>query len=105
MGVSEKLLTESTLFRVSCTKPGSPPRNRIAPMILIPRKVNATGRPRNSSAVEPPSNNQAAACQDIALWSQHRIVARRLRTFRETLHTKQNFDGKEKECYRQWCKR
>ena len=65
IGVSEKLATDPTLFLASCVRPASPPRNRIAPAILIARKVNATGSPRKSSTVDPPSISHAAACQDM----------------------------------------
>jgi hypothetical protein len=36
---------------------------RIAPMMLTPKKVRATGMPMNSSKVEPPNINQAAMGQ------------------------------------------
>src|SRR5437773_1682817 len=67
IGVSEKLATETTLFRASCVSPASPPRNSSAPARLITKNENATGRPRNSSTVEPPSISHAAAPHDIAL--------------------------------------
>ena len=63
IGVSEKLIKELTLLRASCTKPGSPPRYNTAPTRLMTRKENATGKPRNSSTVEPPSIRAAASCQ------------------------------------------
>src|SRR5438034_100185 len=59
IGVSEKLATDPTELRANWTSPASPPRNSHAPSRLITRKENATGRPRNSSAVEPPLEGPA----------------------------------------------
>ena len=64
IGVSEKLATEPTLLRANCVSPASPPRKSSAPTRLMTRKEKATGSPRNSSSVEPPSISQAAASQD-----------------------------------------
>ncbi len=64
IGVSEKLATEPMELRANCTRPASPPRNSHAPSRLITKKEKATGSPRNSSTVEPPSISHAAACQD-----------------------------------------
>jgi len=66
IGVSEKLATEPTLLRASWTRPASPPRNSHAPSRLMTRNENATGRPRNSRTVDPPSISHAAASHDMA---------------------------------------
>src|SRR5262245_42113867 len=65
MGVSEKLMTESTLLRTTWASPTSPPRNSQAPRILTATNDKATGMPRNRSSVEPPSSRRAASCQDM----------------------------------------
>src|SRR5262249_47579567 len=97
IGVSEKLATEPTLLRASCTSPGSPPRNSQAPITLITRNENATGRPRNSSTVEPPSISQAAASQDIGLARRYRVVARRALGVGEAPHAKEHFEREREE--------
>ena len=60
IGVSEKFITATTLLRTTCSSPGSPPRNSMAPRILMATNDKATGMPRNSSTVEPPSSSSAA---------------------------------------------
>jgi hypothetical protein len=72
MGVSENEVTELTLLRASCAKPGSPPMYSQAPMMLMVMKVNATGMPINSSTVEPPSISQAAMLQLVMTHSPRR---------------------------------
>jgi hypothetical protein len=67
IGVSEKLMTEMTLLRVTCSRPGSPPRNRMAPITLMAMNESATGMPSSRSTVEPPKSRSAASCQDIAI--------------------------------------
>ena len=64
IGVSEKFITDTTLLRTTCSNPGSPPRNTTAPTMLMATKESATGTPRQSSTVEPPSSSSAAICQD-----------------------------------------
>src|SRR4051812_35628298 len=97
IGVSEKLATEPTLLRASCTRPASPPRNSHAPSRLITRNENATGRPRNSSRVEPPSISHAAASHDMALPGADRVVARRALGQREAAHAEQHLEGQREE--------
>src|SRR5262245_41655048 len=92
IGVSEKLATEPTLLRANWTSPASPPRNSQAPSRLITRKENATGRPRNSRTVEPPSISHAAASHDMALAGRHRVVARRARRERQAAHPEQHLE-------------
>lgn len=65
MGVSEKLVMEAEPLRTNWPRPGSPPRNSSAPARLMTRKEKATGRPRKSSAVEPPNSSSEACCQVI----------------------------------------
>ena len=65
IGVSEKLMTESTLLRTTCASPASPPRNSQAPTILMATNDSATGMPRKSSRVDPPSSSSAANCHDM----------------------------------------
>ncbi len=62
IGVSEKLITESTLLRTTCARPASPPRNSQAPTMLMATNDSATGMPRNNSSVDPPSSSRAANC-------------------------------------------
>ena len=65
IGVREKLVIETTLFRASCCTPTSPPSQISAPAIFTAMKVKATGSPAKSSSVEPPSISHAANCHDI----------------------------------------
>ena len=65
MGVSEKLITDTTLLRTTWPSPASPPRNSQAPTILMATNESATGMPRNSSTVEPPRRSSAAISQDM----------------------------------------
>ena len=67
IGVSEKLITETTLLRTICVRPGSPPRNSQAPTMLMLTNESATGMPINSSTVDPPSSSSAESCQVMAL--------------------------------------
>ena len=67
IGVSEKLITAAALFLSIWLKPASPPRNRIAPTMLIAMKAKATGRPMKRSTVEPPRSSSEASCQDISV--------------------------------------
>ncbi len=67
IGVSEKFMTEMTLLRTTCARPGSPPRNRNAPMMLMAMNDSATGMPRNRNTVEPPSRRAAAICQEMVI--------------------------------------
>src|SRR2546430_2015856 len=101
IGVSEKLATEPTLLRASCVSPASPPRNSHAPTRLITRNENATGRPRNSSTVDPPSINHAAASHDMALAGRHRVVARCALAQSQAAHAEQHLDGQREEGDRQ----
>src|SRR5882672_11798893 len=101
IGVSEKLATEPTLLRASCVSPASPPRNSHAPSRLITRNENATGRPRNSSTVEPPSISHAAASHDMALAGRHRVVARRAWPEREAAHAEEHLERQRKERHRE----
>src|SRR4029077_377631 len=101
IGVSEKLATEPTLLRASWVRPASPPRKSHAPSRLITRNENATGRPRNSSTVDPPSISHAAASHDMALAGAHRVVARRARPEREAAHAEQHLERQREEGQRQ----
>src|SRR6266704_196255 len=101
MGVSEKLATDPTEFRANWTSPASPPRNSHAPSRLITRNENATGRPRNSSAVEPPSISHAPASHDMALAGRDRVVARRALGECQAAHAEQHLDGQREESDRQ----
>src|SRR5712691_3002012 len=97
MGVSEKLATDPTELRANWTSPASPPRNSHAPSRLITRNENATGRPRNSSAVDPPSISHAAASHDMALAGRDRVVARRTWPEREAAHAEEHLDRQRNE--------
>src|SRR3954464_7921758 len=102
IGVSEKLATEPTLLRASCTSPASPPRKSHAPSRLITRNENATGSPTKSSTVEPPSIRHAAASHDMApLAGRDRVVARRALGSRQAPHAEQHLDGEGEESDRQ----
>src|SRR3954470_17551004 len=101
MGVSEKLATEPMLLRASCVRPASPPRKSHAPSRLITRNEKATGRPRNSSTVDPPSISHAAASHDMALAGRHRVVARCALAQSQAAHAEQHFEGKGEEGERQ----
>src|SRR5438270_7855328 len=101
MGVSEKLATDPTELRANWTSPASPPRNSHAPSRLITRNENATGRPRNSSAVEPPSISHAAASHDMALAGRHRVVARRALAECEAAHAEEHLERQSEECHRE----
>src|SRR5262245_61046042 len=97
IGVSEKLATDPTLLRANWTSPASPPRNSHAPSRLITRNENATGRPRNSSTVEPPSISHAAASHDMALAGADRVVARSARADREAPHAEKHLERQRDE--------
>ena len=71
IGVSEKLTTDTTLLRTTCSSPGSPPRNSQAPTMLMAMNDSATGMPIRSRAVDPPSSSRAAICQDMIM-AHHR---------------------------------
>src|SRR2546425_9285120 len=101
MGVSEKLATDPTELRANWTSPASPPRNSHAPSRLITRNENATGRPRNSSAVEPPSISHAAASHGMALSGRDPVVARRALGECQAAHAEQHLDGECEESDRQ----
>src|SRR3979409_2257449 len=101
MGVSEKLATEPTELRANCTRPASPPRNSHAPSRLITRNENATGRPRNSSTVDPPSISHAAASHDMALAGRDRVVARRALAEGEAAHAEEHLERQREECHRE----
>src|SRR5260221_7419988 len=97
IGVSEKLATEPTLLRASCVSPASPPRNSHAPRRLITRNENATGRPRHSTAVNPPSINHTAASHYIALAGRHRAAAPRTCPPRPAAHAEEHLDRQREE--------
>src|SRR6478752_4472265 len=104
IGVSEKLITELTLFRASCARPGSPPSQSQAPSRLMARNENATGRPRKSRTVEPASNSHAAPTQPIMIRPScraHRIVARPDLGEAQPAHAKGEFDREQREADRQ----
>src|SRR6266513_1436027 len=101
IGVSEKLATDPTELRANWTSPAWPPRNSHAPRRLITRNENATGRPRKSSAVEPPSISHAAASHDMALAGRDRVIARRAWPEREAAHAEEHLEGQREECHRE----
>src|SRR5258707_12653003 len=101
MEVSEKLATDPTELRANWTSPASPPRNSHAPSRLITRNENATGRPSNSSAVEPPSISHAAASHDMALAGRDRVVARRTWPEREAAHAEEHLERQREERHRE----
>src|SRR6266849_9880012 len=101
IGVSEKLATDPTELRANWTRPASPPRNSHAPSRLITRNENATGRPRNSSSVEPPSISHAAASHDMTRSGRHRVVARRAWPEREAAHAEEHLERQREESDRQ----
>jgi hypothetical protein len=43
--------------------PASPPKISQAPITLMTKNENTTGKPKKSSTVDPPNNNQDANCQ------------------------------------------
>src|SRR5207244_4121976 len=100
-GVSEKRATDPTEFRANWTSPASPPRTSHAPSRLSTRNETATGRPRNSSTVEPPSISHAAASHDMALAGRDRVVARRALGECQATHAEQHLDGQREESDRQ----
>src|SRR5215831_17639118 len=102
IGVSEKLITAAALFLSIWLKPASPPRNKIAPTILIAMKAKATGRPMNRSSVEPPSSSSEASCQDISapLGRRHRIVPGPPLGQREAMHAKEKLDAEQHKGHR-----
>src|SRR6185295_8037175 len=102
IGVSEKLATETTLLRAIWTRPASPPRNSTAPTRLMTRNENATGSPRNSRIVDPPSISHAAAPHDTASARRDRVVAWRALAEAQPAHAKQHLDCEQQERNRQW---
>src|SRR5262252_3217580 len=102
IGVSEKLITAAALFLSIWLKPASPPRNKIAPTMLIAMNAKATGRPMNRSTVEPPRSSSEASCQDIAvpLGRGHRIVPGPLLGQSQTMHAKEKLDAEQREAQR-----
>src|SRR6476646_9218410 len=104
IGVSEKLITELTLFLASWASPGSPPSQSHAPSRLIARNENATGRPRKSRTVEPASSSHAAPTQPIIASSScraDRVVARPDLGAAQALHAKDELDREQREADRQ----
>src|SRR5260221_10927786 len=101
IGVSEKLATETTLLRAIWTRPASPPRNSSAPRRLMTRNENATGSPRKSRTVDPPSISHAAAPQDIASARRNRVVARRPLAETQPAHAESHFDRQQQKGDRQ----
>src|SRR3954470_15268746 len=101
IGVSEKLVMEITLLRASCSRPGSPPSQIIAPRMFTPMKVKATGRPRNSRTVDPPSISQAANSQDMGLCRRHRVLARTALRMQQAPHAEHHFDREQEKGDRQ----
>src|SRR5882757_933936 len=108
IGVSEKLITAAALLRSIWLSPASPPRNRIAPTMLIAMNENATGMPMKSNTVEPPSSSNAESCQDMCPTPRscrgHRVVARPLLALRQAMHAKQELDAQQREGKRHWRK-
>src|SRR5215468_4134892 len=102
IGVSEKLITAAALFLSIWLKPASPPRNKIAPTMLIAMNAKATGRPMNRSTVEPPRSSSEASCQDISvpLGRGDRIVPRPPLGQGKTMHAKEKFDAEQHEAQR-----
>src|SRR4029079_13836703 len=100
IGVSAKLATDETALRESCTRPGSPPIHRAAPTRFTARNVNATGRPRNKSIVEPPSRSHAANCQSMS-GRRDRVFARGARAEPEPAHPEHHLDRQQQERDRQ----
>src|SRR5215813_5130032 len=102
IGVSEKLMTAAALFLSIWLSPASPPRNKIAPTILIAMKEKATGMPMKSRNVEPPRSSSEASCQDISvlLRSRDRVVARTSLGQRKTAHAEDKFDSEQHERHR-----
>src|SRR6187549_3829436 len=103
IGVSEKLITELTLFLASWARPGSPPSQSQAPSRLMARNENATGRPRKSRTVEPASNSHAAPTQPITVAPScraHGIVARADLCAAQPAHAKDELDREQREADR-----
>src|SRR4051812_27662213 len=104
IGVSEKLITELTLFLASWASPGSPPSHSHAPSRLMARNENATGRPRKSRTVEPASSSHAAPTQPIMVTPSrcaHRVVARPHLGAAQAAHAKQELDREQRKAHRQ----
>src|SRR6185503_7680210 len=97
IGVREKLATEMTQLRTIWVRPASPPRNIWAPTRLMTRKENATGKPRNSSAVDPPSISHAAAPQDTVSARRNRVVARCVLAEMQPAHAEQYLDREQQK--------
>src|SRR5262249_17209064 len=99
IGLSEKLIPAAALSLSIWLKPASPPRNKIAPTMLIAMKAKATGRPMNRSTVEPPRSSSEASCQDIAvpLGRGHRIVAGPPLGQSQTMHAKEKLHAEQRE--------
>src|SRR4029078_5427309 len=95
IGVSEKLATEITLLRTIWGRPASPPRKSSAPMRLMTRKENATGRPRKSRTADPPRIRSAAAPQDTASARRNGVAARRALAKVQPAHAEQHLDRKQ----------
>src|SRR5215831_14756570 len=102
IGVSEKLITAAALFLSIWLKPASPPRNKIAPTILIAMKAKATGRPMNRSTVEPPRSSSEASCQDISisLGRGHSVIPGTPLGQSQTMHAKEKLDAEQHEAQR-----
>src|SRR5215472_4211488 len=105
IGVSEKLITAAALFLSIWLKPASPPRNKLAPTMLIAMNAKATGRPMNRSTEEPPRSSSEASCQDISapLGRGHRIVPGPPLGQGKTMHAKEKLDAEQPEA--QWHRR
>ena len=104
IGVSEKLITELTLFLASCARPGSPPSQSQAPSRLMARNENATGRPRKSRTVEPASSSHAAPTQPIMIRPHAALTASSrgpISALREPAHAKDELDREQREADRQ----
>ena len=66
IGARMKLLKAAMALRASWLKPASPPRNRMAPTMLTPKKAKATGSPRAISVHKAPSIRNSAQTHSTA---------------------------------------
>src|SRR5918997_4064080 len=102
IGVSEKLVTDWIALRASCGRPGSPPRNKSAPTMLMAKNPNATESPRLISATRPPNSRKLAATQLIRRSSDRcRFAAARRPARQQALEAEYELDGQQREDDRQ----
>src|SRR5918912_1463189 len=97
IGVRAKLVIDCTALRASWARPGSPPRNSAAPITLMARNENATGRPRPMTAIRPPNRTRLACVHCIAASADRGCFGAARALKRQAVEAEHEFDGDQQE--------